>query len=119
MAAADAGLHRLEFDGGDVVLTLAFGDARDLLPQLVLGADAIFLDGFAPDRNPEMWEPALLKAIARCARPDAVLATYTTATSVRAALAAAGFDLHDGRVTRSKREMLCGRYAPRWTCPSP
>ena len=109
-----AGLHRLEFDGGDVCLTLALGDARDLLPQLVLGADAIFLDGFAPSRNPEMWEPALLKAIGRCARPGAVLATYTTANSVRAALTAAGFDLHVRPGYASKREMLCGRYAPRW-----
>jgi tRNA 5-methylaminomethyl-2-thiouridine biosynthesis bifunctional protein len=109
-----AGLHRLEFDGGDVCLTLALGDARDLLPQLVLGADAIFLDGFAPSRNPEMWEPALLKAIGRCARPGARLATYTTAKSVRTALVAAGFDLHVRPGYASKREMLCGRYAPRW-----
>ncbi|HSQ10442.1 MAG TPA: tRNA (5-methylaminomethyl-2-thiouridine)(34)-methyltransferase MnmD, partial [Burkholderiaceae bacterium] len=111
---AVAGLHRLEFDGGGVCLTLALGDARDLLPQLVLGADAIFLDGFAPGRNPEMWEPALLKAIGRCARPGAALATYTTAKSVRAALEAAGFDLHVRPGYASKREMLCGRYAPRW-----
>ncbi len=57
------GLHRLEFEGGRVVLTLALGDARRLLPQLVVGADAIYLDGFAPARNPQMWEPALLRAI--------------------------------------------------------
>jgi tRNA 5-methylaminomethyl-2-thiouridine biosynthesis bifunctional protein len=109
-----AGLHRLEFDGGDVCLTLALGDARDLVPQLVLGADAIFLDGFAPDRNPEMWEPALLKAIGRCARPGAALATYTTARPVRDALEAAGFALQLRPGFGRKREMLAGRYAPRW-----
>lgn len=109
-----AGLHRLEFDGAQVCLTLALGDARDLLPQLVLGADAIFLDGFAPGRNPEMWEPALLKAVGRSARPGARLATYTTAKAVRAALSAAGFELHVRPGFASKREMLCGRYAPRW-----
>jgi lysyl-tRNA synthetase class 2 len=51
------GLHRLDF--GDVSLTLAFGDCNELLPQLVLVADAIYLDGFAPDRNPDLWSEAL------------------------------------------------------------
>ena len=37
------------FEQGRVALTLAFGDARATAPQLRLGADAIFLDGFAPD----------------------------------------------------------------------
>jgi len=73
------GLHRCEFEAGRVVLTLAFGDARELAPRIVVGADAIFLDGFAPDRNPEMWEPKLIRDVARCARPDALLATYTSA----------------------------------------
>lgn len=108
------GLHRLEFDGGAVVLTLALGDARDAVPQLVVGADAIFLDGFAPDRNPQMWEPALLKAVARCARAGATLATWCTARLVRDALAQAGFDLQLAAGFGRKRDMLTGRYAPRW-----
>lgn len=109
-----AGLHRLEFEGGRVVLTLALGDARRLLPRLVVGADAIYLDGFAPARNPQMWEPALLKAIGRCARPGARLATYTTARAVRDALASAGFELEVRAGYADKREMLAARYAPRW-----
>src|SRR5262249_7265749 len=38
------GLHRLIFENGAVSLTLGFGDAGDLLPQVVAGADAFFLD---------------------------------------------------------------------------
>jgi len=109
-----AGLHRLEFDGGAVSLTLALGDAREVVPQLVLGADAIYLDGFAPDRNPELWEPALLKAVARCARPGATLATWCTARAVLNALAEAGFELQLAPGFGRKRHMLTGRYAPRW-----
>lgn len=108
------GLHRLLFDAGAVTLTLGFGDARTLIPELVLGADAFFLDGFAPDRNPELWDPALLKALARLARPGATLATWTVARGVRDALAAGGFEvaLRDGFGT--KRHMLTARYAPRF-----
>ncbi|MGH8720548.1 MAG: tRNA (5-methylaminomethyl-2-thiouridine)(34)-methyltransferase MnmD, partial [Burkholderiales bacterium] len=58
------GMHRFEFEGGRLVLTLAFGDAAELVPQLRLAADAIYLDGFAPAKNPDMWSPELLKAVA-------------------------------------------------------
>jgi tRNA 5-methylaminomethyl-2-thiouridine biosynthesis bifunctional protein len=108
------GLHRLEFDGGGVTLTLALGDARALLPQLVLGADAIYLDGFAPERNPALWEAPLLKAVARLARPGATLATYTAARAVREALAVAGFEVTLRPGFGRKRHMLAARYAPRW-----
>ncbi len=85
-----------------------------LLPRLRLGADAIFLDGFAPDRNPEMWEPGLLKSLARTARPDATLATWCTARRVQDALAASGFEMERAPGFGHKRQRLCARFAPRW-----
>jgi tRNA 5-methylaminomethyl-2-thiouridine biosynthesis bifunctional protein len=107
------GLHRLEFEDGGVTLTLAFADAADVLPRLRLAADAFYLDGFAPDRNPEMWSPAMMKTLGRLARSGASLATYTTARAVRDALAAAGFapELRPG--FGRKRNMLAARFAPR------
>jgi tRNA 5-methylaminomethyl-2-thiouridine biosynthesis bifunctional protein len=108
------GLHRCEFEQGRVALTLAFGDARTVVPQLRLGADALFLDGFAPDRNPEMWEPALLRSLARLVRVDGRVATWTAARGVRDALAAAGFELELVPGFGRKRQMLVGRYAPRY-----
>ncbi|HTN49291.1 MAG TPA: bifunctional tRNA (5-methylaminomethyl-2-thiouridine)(34)-methyltransferase MnmD/FAD-dependent 5-carboxymethylaminomethyl-2-thiouridine(34) oxidoreductase MnmC [Burkholderiaceae bacterium] len=111
---ATPGLHRIEFESGGVTLTLAFGDARNLVPDLELGTDAIYLDGFAPARNPEMWEPGLLKAAARSARPGATVATYTSAPAVRDALAAAGFELQLQSGFGQKRRMVAGTYAPRW-----
>jgi tRNA 5-methylaminomethyl-2-thiouridine biosynthesis bifunctional protein len=112
--AALPGLHRLDFDDGAVTLTLCLGDAATIVPRLVLGADAFFLDGFAPSRNPAMWAPALIRALARLARPGAALATWSAAGAVREALAAAGFEV--ARVTghAGKRHRLCARYAPRW-----
>ena len=108
------GLHRLEFEGGAVVLTLAFGNACVLAPQLAGGADAFFLDGFAPDRNPALWEPPLLKALVRLARPGATLATWCTARPVREALAASGFAVELRPGFGRKRQMLAAHFAPRW-----
>ncbi|MGE5336961.1 MAG: tRNA (5-methylaminomethyl-2-thiouridine)(34)-methyltransferase MnmD, partial [Gemmatimonadota bacterium] len=108
------GVHRCEFEGGAVVLTLALGDAREIVPRFACGADAFFLDGFAPDRNPQIWEAPLLKALARLARPGATLATWCTARTVRDALTAAGFEVQLRAGFGHKRQMLTGHFAPRW-----
>jgi tRNA 5-methylaminomethyl-2-thiouridine biosynthesis bifunctional protein len=108
------GLHRIEFDDGRVVLTLALGEAQTLAPRLALGFDALYLDGFAPERNPAMWEPGLVKSLARLARPDATAATWCTARVLKDALAEAGFAFELRPGYAGKREMLAARYAPRW-----
>ncbi len=61
-----------------------------------------------------MWTPALLKSLARMARPGATLATWCVAGAVRAALVQGGFDvsLHEG--FGHKRQMLAPRFASRW-----
>jgi len=86
------GLHRLEFEGGAVTLTLGFGDAQVLASRLSVGVDAFFLDGFAPERNPRMWELPLLRHLARLAAPGATLATWACTGELRQALRAAGFE---------------------------
>ena len=107
------GMHRLEFEGGKVVLTLFLGDVADGLPQLALAADAIFLDGFTPQKNPQMWAPALLRHLGRLAAPGATLATWSVAAAVREALQGAGFAVERKPGFGSKREMLAGRLIRR------
>lgn len=104
------GLHRLEFEDGAVVLTLAFGDIDTMLPRLVLGVDAFYLDGFAPDRNPDMWQPPLMKRLARLARPEATLATYAAAGFFRRGLQAAGFEVKRATGYGSKWHMTVARF---------
>lgn len=107
------GVHRLRFDEGRVVLTLIFADIADALPQLRLSADAFFLDGFSPARNPEMWTRPVLKRLARLAAPGATAATWSVAGEVRTALGEAGFETEKRPGFAGKREMLCARYAGR------
>lgn len=77
----------------DFDLTLVLGDARETLPRWEGRADAWFLDGFAPAKNPELWEPALLDEVARHTAPGGTAATYSAAGAVRAGLAEAGFEV--------------------------
>ena len=107
------GLHRMEFEGGKVVLTLFMGDIADGLPQLQLAADAIYLDGFAPQKNPQMWEPALLRHLGRLAAPGATLATWSVASFVRSSLEGAGFAVEKEKGFGAKKEMLRGQLTPR------
>ncbi|CAN7548192.1 bifunctional tRNA (5-methylaminomethyl-2-thiouridine)(34)-methyltransferase MnmD/FAD-dependent 5-carboxymethylaminomethyl-2-thiouridine(34) oxidoreductase MnmC [Trinickia sp. LjRoot230] len=108
------GIHRLEFDGGRVTLTIALGDALDMLPRLWLRADAFYLDGFAPAKNPELWSQPVFKAMARLAGEQATFATYSCAGQIRRGLEAVGFVCAKAPGFADKREMLVGRFAPRW-----
>ncbi|MCA3208374.1 bifunctional tRNA (5-methylaminomethyl-2-thiouridine)(34)-methyltransferase MnmD/FAD-dependent 5-carboxymethylaminomethyl-2-thiouridine(34) oxidoreductase MnmC [Cupriavidus sp.] len=108
------GLHRLTFEGGAVTLTLAFGDAGAMLPKLVAGADAFYLDGFAPSRNADMWSDTVFRGLARLARMGATLATYTAAGFVRRGLQSAGFEASKAPGFGGKRDMTVARFAPLW-----
>ena len=103
------GMHRIKFDDRKVTLTLFFGDVAVGLPQLSLAADAIFLDGFAPAKNPAMWEPRLLRHLGRLAAPGCTVATWSVAAPVREALEGAGFKVEKAKGFGTKRDMLVGR----------
>jgi tRNA U34 5-methylaminomethyl-2-thiouridine-forming methyltransferase MnmC len=75
----------------DVTLTVILGDARQTLPPWEGKADAWFLDGFSPAKNPQMWQPDLLGQVAAHTVPGGTAASYTAAGHVRRALTEAGF----------------------------
>ena len=77
------------------------------LKQLDGGFDAWFLDGFAPSRDGEMWQPAILQHIAHLLKPGGTAATFTAAGQVRRDLQAAGLTVHKRSGFGRKREMLC------------
>ena len=104
------GEHRVELAEGRIVLRLVFGDAVESLPNLEAAVDAVYLDGFSPAKNPDLWSPALCCALARTAVNGATLATWTVAGSVRQALRAAQFSLKKRPGFASKWQMLVGRY---------
>jgi tRNA U34 5-methylaminomethyl-2-thiouridine-forming methyltransferase MnmC len=96
-------------EGPDFGLRVIPGDARQSLPAWPGRADAWFLDGFAPARNPELWEPALMTQVARHTAPGGTAATYTAAGHVRRALAAAGFEATRAPGYGRKRHMTRAR----------
>ena len=57
------GWHQRFLANGRICLSVFHGDAQvglqAMQQQLRQPVDAWFLDGFAPDKNPDMWQPAL------------------------------------------------------------
>lgn len=110
---AHPGVQSLVFAGGRIVLHLYFGEASDWLAAMPLpggwnqaAIDLWYLDGFAPARNPAMWQAALFVEMAKRSRRHATVSTFSAAAPVREALAAAGFVVEKVPGFGRKREML-------------
>ncbi len=110
-AAIDILKAAMNGESGPLALSVIEGDANATLPAWTGRADAWFLDGFSPAKNPELWNAGLMAHVARHTAPEGTFATYTAAGHVRRALDKAGF-----RVTRvpgfgRKRHMTTGILA--------
>ena len=90
-------------------LTVVVGDALDGVTRWAGPADAWYLDGFAPAKNPDMWSEPLMQAVFDRTQPGGTFATYTAAGWVRRNLQAAGFDVAKVPGFGGKREMMRGR----------
>ena len=100
------GCHSLDF--GRVRLLLYLGDARKCIQDFDGKCDAWFLDGFAPARNPQMWEPALMASIRQRCNAGATMASFTAAGAVRRSLEEAGFRVERIKGFGSKKHMIRG-----------
>lgn len=81
------------------------GDARQTLPVWQGRADAWFLDGFSPAKNPELWSPELMLEVGAHTATGGTAATYTAAGFVRRGLSAAGFAVERSTGYGRKRHM--------------
>lgn len=90
-------------------LEVITGDARETLPEWHGTADAWFLDGFSPSKNPEMWSADLLSMVGRHTASAGTFATYTAAGHVRRALGSAGFEVQRAPGFGRKRHMSIGK----------
>ncbi len=104
-----SGVHRRAFADLGVTLDVIVADVAEALAGWGGRADAWFLDGFAPARNPAMWRDEVLALVAQRSAPGAAAATFTVAGQVRRGLAAAGFTVEKQPGFGRKRERLAAR----------
>lgn len=108
------GWHRRYFLEGRICLSVWWGSAAAGLADIVgrqrQPFDAWFLDGFAPDRNPDLWQPELFDAVAALSARGTRVATFTSAGRVRRGLEAVGFAMRRVDQRPHKRESLAGCF---------
>ncbi len=92
-----------------IKLTIHIGDANVLLPTQSLNADAWYLDGFSPAKNPELWNTEIMSEVGKNTVKNGTFATYTAAGFVKRGLQSAGFEVEKVKGFGRKREMLAGR----------
>ena len=100
-----------QFALSDMTFTLVEGDARETLPTWDGVADAWFLDGFSPAKNPELWDASLMAEVGAHTAQGGSAATYTAAGFVRRGLEAAGFDVARSPGFGRKRHMTRARMS--------
>ncbi len=101
----------LQMRSDTLELNVIIGDARETLPEWQGHADAWFLDGFSPAKNPELWSPEIMKAVGAHTVQGGTFATYTAAGHVRRALIDAGFEVSRPKGHGNKRHMSAGVLA--------
>ncbi len=102
-----AGWHTLYFD--QITLTLIYDDVATALTQIKdssVRANAVFLDGFSPAKNPDMWTDSILKNISECCAQKATLTTFTAVGRIRRSLQTYGFTVKKCKGHGKKRDML-------------
>jgi tRNA 5-methylaminomethyl-2-thiouridine biosynthesis bifunctional protein len=103
------GFHRVDLPEFCATLDVAILPASQALAAWSGTADAWFLDGFAPARNPAMWTADLMALVAARSAPGARAATFTVSGQVRRDLAAAGFAVERKPGFGTKRQRLEAR----------
>ncbi len=81
-------------------LTMSFEDSH---------FDAIYLDGFSPEKNPELWSLSFLEKLFQALKPGGILSTYCVKGAVRRAFLEAGFEVNKLPGPPGKREVLAAR----------
>ena len=86
---------------------LMIGDARKEILNLPkeLNFDLIFLDGFSPQKCPEIWSYEFLSKLKNKIKNEGYLITYTSSAAVRKSLKNLGFNLYNIIPTLSKKNL--------------
>jgi tRNA 5-methylaminomethyl-2-thiouridine biosynthesis bifunctional protein len=116
------GWRRIEWPDLGATLDLAVEEVVTAMTGWTGRADAWFLDGFAPSRNPEMWRDEVLALVAARSARGARAASFTVAGAVRRGLEAQGFAVERAPGFGRKKQRLEARLtkgAPGLEPPTP
>ena len=92
--------------------TTSFSLSKKLSEVMRNGFDAIFLDAFTPDTNPELWTSDFIAELKNHLLPHGRIATYCSAYPVRGALIENGLTVQESPAFGRKRGGTVGVFSP-------
>ncbi|MBN22254.1 MAG: hypothetical protein CL678_13315 [Bdellovibrionaceae bacterium] len=104
------GIWKTSFENGKIQLEVYFEEVNQfsVRPE-VSQIDVLFLDGFNPKKNPQMWTKNLFETLRKKSTHRVSFSTFTSQSQVRKNLEDAGFDVEKVSGFGKKRERLKGR----------
>lgn len=99
---AKKGIYRFYFK--DCFLDLVFDDIS-ILKELDFKADVWYLDGFSPNKNPQMFDENLIFELTRLSKKDTQIRTFSSASLLQKNLKKYGFRVEKIKGFK-KREMI-------------
>jgi tRNA U34 5-methylaminomethyl-2-thiouridine-forming methyltransferase MnmC len=100
----DYKLYELKRD--NLHLQILVGDARVTLPRYLKDAHlfhAIYQDAFSPKRNAILWTKEWFELLKSASHRDVIMSTYSSSSSIRKAMIAAGWRVRKGDKFGPKR----------------
>ncbi|MBC77814.1 MAG: hypothetical protein CME64_17545 [Halobacteriovoraceae bacterium] len=100
----------LEKQGDDYVgvvgsfhLRILLGDARERVKECMKNINAIYQDAFSPKRNATLWTTEWFKDLYELSADDCIMSTYSSSSSIRKSMLAAGWKIKKGIKFGKKR----------------
>jgi tRNA 5-methylaminomethyl-2-thiouridine biosynthesis bifunctional protein len=104
----EKGNHTLSFPNDSLDLHLEIGEVLHILKNLNIEVDLIFLDGFSPSKNPDMWSLEIFQELFRICKTNGIFTTYSTASIVKENAVSSGFEIEKIKGFSKKKWMLHG-----------
>ncbi len=104
----ERGNHILGFENDNLDLHLEIGDVLQILKNLNIEVDLLFLDGFSPSKNPEMWSIEVFRELFRICKTNGIFTTYSTASLVKENALSCGFEIEKVKGFGRKKWLLHG-----------
>ena len=105
-----AGTQRISLFENRISLTLILDDIQTSLSYFnnASDIDAWYLDGFSPDKNPDMWSKEIFRQIYRASHKDSTFSTYASARLVKDNIENSDLTYKIAEGFANKRHMLKG-----------
>lgn len=86
--------HTNKYEDEQFSIEVIIADARIAIPKISKKVDIIYQDPFSPANNSLLWTTDYFADLRKLSKNDTILATYSTAASIRLGLYENGFQIH-------------------------